>query len=66
MMRINLIYFLLFLGGFMVDAKNFETAGSSIAKKVLSNGMTVLVREVHTIPKVSVQLGILWVQKMKV
>ncbi len=56
MMRINIIYCLLFLGGFMIDAKNFETAGSSIAKKVLSNGMTILVREVHTIPKVSVQL----------
>jgi len=44
------------LGVFMIDAKNFETASSSIAKKVLSNGMTVLVREVRTIPKVSVQL----------
>lgn len=27
-----------------------------VVKKILSNGMTVLVREVHTVPKVSVQL----------
>lgn len=56
MIRINILYFLIFLGGFMIDAKNFEEAGSSVKKKILSNGMTVLVREVHTVPKVSVQL----------
>jgi zinc protease len=56
MMHMYILYMLLILGGSMVDAKNFEIAGSSIAKKVLANGLTVLVREVHTIPKVSVQL----------
>lgn len=56
MMHIIILWILICLGGFMIDAKNFETAGSSIAKKVLSNGMTILVREVHTIPKVSIQL----------
>ena len=56
MMHINILWILMCLGVFMVDAKNFEVASSSIKKKVLSNGMTVLVREVHTIPKVSVQL----------
>jgi zinc protease len=28
----------------------------SVAKKVLSNGLTILVRSVHTVPKVSIQL----------
>lgn len=37
-------------------ATTVKHSGSAVVKKTLSNGMTILVRSVHTVPKVSVQV----------
>jgi len=41
---------------FMKLAQKFSHHGPGVIKKVLKNGMTILVRPVHMIPKVSIQL----------